>query len=182
MACKDDNQITFSSENEGTKDTIKSSRIDANVDETSIHTLIYVHIGGQVKKPGVYHVSEGTRLFQLIELAGGTKKNAYQKGINLAETVVDGQSIYIPSKSEYKVSNSESDLKNTELETSNKLNINTATEEELTSLPGIGESKAITIISYREENGDFKSIEDIKNVSGIGNATFANIKDLIRIN
>lgn len=168
--CKDDNQIELSSE--------------SYIDETILQTEgveIYVHITGEVKNPGVYQVDQGTRLFQLVELAGGMTKKAYEEGINLAEEVTDGQSINILSKSEYKMTINQGDLQDSSRSESKLININTGTKEELTNLPGIGESKAVAIVSYREENGNFKSIEDIKNVSGIGDSTFANIKDLITI-
>lgn len=167
--CKNDNQIELSSE----------SYNDETILQTE-STQIYVHITGQVKNPGVYQVDEGTRLFQLVELAGGMTKKASSEVVNLAEEVKDGQSIHILSKSEYKksISNEGGDVSDNK---STLININTSTKDELTSLPGIGESKAVAIISYREDNGNFKSIEDIKNVSGIGDSTFDNIRDLITI-
>lgn len=170
VGCKEENQISLSNESSEVVTIVESEK-----------TQIYVYITGQVNNPGVYQLDEGSRLFQAIELAGGMTKKAYKEGVNLASELKDGQSIKILSKSQYKKSISQ-DSYNETLETESTLiNINKATKEELMNLPGIGDTKAVAIVTYREENGEFKSIEDINNVSGIGDSTFANIKDLITI-
>lgn len=147
---------------------------------------IYVHISGAVKNPGVYSVAEGTRLYQVIGMAGGLTKKAKQDLLNLAETVIDGQKIHVMSKKEYKRQNSvdDEDTKDgsSNDESDDLVNINTASESQLTKLPGIGPSKATAIVAYREENGMFSSVENIKNVSGIGDATFSNIESMITVN
>lgn len=149
---------------------------------------IYVHVVGEVKSPGVVQVPNGTRLYNVIEKAGGMTDDAKKDYLNLAETVKDGQKIKVYSNSEYKrLKKKES--KETPKESGSAssaqaglININTATVSELTQLSGIGESKANAIVEYRTQNGNFKTIEDIKNVSGIGDATFNNIKTMITVN
>ena len=134
-------------------------------------------------------MKNGDRAYKAIKKAGGLTKNAKKNNINLAETVVDAQNIYVMSKKEYKKSLSKKSIsgetndslsENQDINSS-LININTARESELTKLPGIGNSKAAAIIKYREENGSFSSKEDIKNVSGIGDSTYSNIEDLITV-
>ncbi len=148
---------------------------DNNEDED----IIIVHIQGAVQKEGIIKIKEGNRIADVIEKAGGLKENASLKNINLAYMVEDGQKIYIPTQEEDK--NQEINSDNTQNTVSNKININTATKEQLQALSGIGEATAESIITYRKENGKFQNIEDIKNVSGIGNSKFNKIKDEICI-
>ena len=149
-----------------------------------------VHISGAVLNEGVIELKEGSRITDAIEKAGGLKENAYIKDINLAEILEDGIKINIPTIDEYnkskdndseeksnnafqtdnkttskKINISQSDNKFTGQNNNKKVNINTATQSELETLPGIGLSTALKIINYRKENGKFKSIEDIKKVS-----------------
>ena len=141
---------------------------------------IFVDIDGAVKKPGVYKVSEGTRLFQVIELAGGLADNASTDSLNRAETVYDGQKITVySSEGEIPVSEDPKESSNGTL--GGKVNINYADSVTLQTIPGIGPSKAARIIEYRQAQGRFKKIEDIKNVTGIGDMTFENIKDYITV-
>ncbi len=144
--------------------------------------LIYVDIGGEVEMPGVYEVSEGTRLFQVIEKAGGLTEDADIDEINRAETVFDGQKIMIGAKGEASGSaGSGGETNASNYEEEGKININTADSVQLQSIPGIGPSKAERIIEYRQSNGRFKTIDDIKNISGIGNKTFESIKEYITV-
>lgn len=137
------------------------------VEKTTI-TDIRIDIKGAVKYPGVYLVPSNYLMKDLIKDAGGLLENADVNKINMVLPLFDNQMINIPY-----LSNEHS---NNEL-----ININTSTVEELTSLPGIGESKALNIIKYREENGGFKNIEEIKNVSGIGEDVFSKIKTYITV-
>ena len=140
--------------------------------------VIYVDIGGEVAMPGVYEVNEGTRLFEVIERAGGLTEEADIDEINRAETVFDGQKIMIGAIGD----TAQTDEKgNSNYEDEGKVNINTADSAELQSIPGIGPSKAERIIEYRESQGRFKTVEDIKNISGIGNKTFESIKEYITV-
>jgi competence protein ComEA len=136
---------------------------------------IYADISGCVEKPGVYEVEEGTRIFQLIEKAGGLTKDADIEGLNRAEIVSDGQKIIIYAKGESQES------ENTGVSSSGKININTADASQLQTISGVGPVTAEKIIEYRKANGKFSSIEDIKNVSGIGDKTFEKIRENITI-
>ena len=140
--------------------------------------MIYVHIVGCVSNPGVYEVKEGTRIYEVVSLAGGFLPEADENYLNLALVVCDGQKIQVLSKEEAKTA--KTFVNQSENETEKKLvNINTATKEELMQLSGIGESRALSIIAYREKNGDFKKISDIMKVAGIKGAAFEKIKDYI---
>lgn len=144
---------------------------------------IFVDIDGAVKKPGVYKVSEGTRLFQVIELAGGLTDDASTQSLNRAEAVYDGQKITVYSSDTggYSQEDAGSGIPAEKGITGGKVNINTADSVTLQTIPGIGPSKAARIIEYRDSQGRFKKIDDIKNVTGIGDITFENIKDYITV-
>ncbi len=180
MACKKDDDLIELTQNRQDVTTVEKNQ------ETE---QIVVYINGQVKKPGVYKLSKNSRLYQVVDMAGGMTKNAKKEALNLAETVVDSQNIHVMSKREYNRSVSKNSFqKDSEISEakndsgkSGLIDINTATKETLTTLPGVGESKAAAIITYREENGQFSTIEDIKKVSGIGDATYDNLKDLITV-
>lgn len=140
--------------------------------------FICVHIAGSVVNPGVYNVAEGARIYEIVRLAGGFLPEADESYLNLASVVFDGQKIMVLSKEEAKTA--KPFVSQIDKETEKKLiNINTATKEELMQLSGIGESRALSIISYREKNGDFKKIEDIMKIPGIKEAAFEKIKDYI---
>lgn len=136
---------------------------------------ITIHIIGEVKYPGIVILKSGQRIVDAIEAAGGETDEADLNKLNLAQILSDGDKIYVPNKTD-----EIEDYKDTTGKSST-VNLNTATLEELTSLPGIGESTAQKIIDYRKENGKFKTIEDLKNVSGIGESKFDNIKDKITV-
>ena len=134
---------------------------------------IAVYITGEVKSPGVYYVEEGARLDNLLDICGGVTNQADIEKLNLAQKLSDGEKITILKKEEdLSLEETESEI----LEEEEKININEASKEELMSLDGIGEATANKIIEYRKEN-EFLIIEDIMNVSGIGEAKFDNIKD-----
>lgn len=147
--------------------------------------VITVHITGEVNYPGVVVLEEGDRVVDAIEAAGGEKDEANLNALNLAYILNDGEKIYIPNKNEetqnhkYITSGIGDNLSSNT--NSALININSATIEELTSLPGIGEATANKIIAYRKENGKFTSIEDLKNVPGIGDSKFEELKDLVTI-
>ena len=163
------------------------------INEKQSYETIVVHITGEVKKEGVIYLEKGARIIDAIKEAGGETKQADLSQVNLAYVLQDGQKLYIPNKnekiSEYIIeesgqsvgeSKSSAGLSGNKEEGKNvKVNINTATLEELDNLPGIGPSLAERIIEYREENGNFKTIEDIQNVKGIGESKFNDIKEKI---
>ncbi|MFU2157681.1 helix-hairpin-helix domain-containing protein [Caldisericum sp. AR60] len=138
---------------------------------------IKVYVTGEVKHPDVYELQENSIIKDAITLAGGVTENADLIAINLAKKLTDGEEVIVPAK-ENSTSNSTVSASNAK---TGKININSATKEELMTLPGIGEVKANAIIDYRTKNGPFKSIHDIVNVSGIGEKTFEKIKDLITV-
>lgn len=152
---------------------------------------IAVHVIGAVPRPGLYEFAKGARVQDAIDAAGGLLASANIGAINLAAPLEDGQQLNIPYKTgEEPAANdnnanslvlpgSTEEPANTSQDNKDLININTASAEELDSLPGIGPTLAQRIIAYREENGPFQTIEDIVNVSGIGSSTFENIKDLI---
>ena len=156
------------------------SHFDSSDDSTKddSNTDIYVHICGAVINPGVYQVPVGTRVYQALELAGGSSDDAYLSGINLADKLADGQKVYIPAEGENAEGILSTDSGGVQ---SVMVNINTASEAELMTLPGIGQSRAKDIINYRVKNGLFESINDIMKVSGIKEAAFEKIKDLIKV-
>lgn len=172
---------------------------------------MYVDIKGAVKNPGVYQVNEENIINDVINLAGGLLDKAYVENINLSKKVQDELVIYVYTKDEIKKNNlqenqtcssnnyiitectenkvsiitsnenNENNENNNSSVSSSLININIASIEELTTLPGIGESKAQNIINYREENGYFKTIDEIKNVNGIGESTFDQLKKYITV-
>ena len=148
---------------------------------------IYVYICGEVAKPGVYELSEDSRIYEAVDAAGGFTENAARESINLASKVSDGMQITIYNKEEAASlpAGGTSAGKNSGQDqmsgSSSLVNLNTATKEELMTLKGIGESKAEDIIRYREKSGGFKKIEDIMKISGIKEAGFQKIKDSITV-
>lgn len=146
---------------------------------------IVIHITGQVINQGIVKLEEGSRVIDAIEVAGGATKEANLSKINLAYLLEDGMKLYVPSvndkEEEEQIISISTNGKSENTKQALKVNINTATSEELQKLPGIGEAMASRIITYRKENGKFSKIEDLKNVSGIGEAKFNNIKNYIYI-
>jgi competence protein ComEA len=147
---------------------------------------IMVYITGAVKNPGVYSLLEGQRLMDAIEKAGGFLSDADLLSVNLAKRLNDEDAYYIPRINEVdetgqNVHSSKGNFAGTLLFDDGKININTADVKELETLPGIGPQTAKKIIDYRNENGPFMSIEEIKNVSGIGEAKFENMKEKIKV-
>ncbi len=162
----------------------------------------YVYVCGAVASPGVYPVTENMRVFEAIALAGGFSPEADEQWLNQAQTVTDGQRLYVYTVEETRQMKEEgaaaqegeaaaqnpgqTDAENAscnQLSTAEdgRININTADQETLMMLPGIGEVKAEAIIQYRTEHGSFASIEEIQNISGIKNAVFSKIRDLITV-
>lgn len=155
--------------------------------------IVIIHITGSVKNPGIVKLKEGSRIEDAIESAGGLTENADITKVNLAYVVEDGTKIKIPSASEEDIgdediidskSGDNIIIKENTVSSNNStqtININKATEKEFETLPGIGPSLASKIIEYRNQNGKFESIEDIKNVNGIGDNKYEKIKDLITV-
>jgi len=166
-----------SSEHGGQPVIVEESSSEVESDEEVIEvseSFLVVDIKGAVHEPGVYEMSEGDRVVDAIEYAGGLTSDADEYQINLAELVYDEMIIMIPEVSDGQLS---TDLSIDSRQHDGKIRINQATAEELTSLSGIGEKKAQTIIDYREENGAFKSLDELLNISGIGEKTLEQIEE-----
>ncbi|GGC82867.1 helix-hairpin-helix domain-containing protein [Enterococcus wangshanyuanii] len=141
---------------------------------------LYVDIKGAVKQPGMYEVKMNMRVWDAIMLAGGFKEGADTKQVNFAEQITDQMVIYVPIEGEEPLFKQEM-VGEENANGASKVNLNQADETELQTLSGIGLKKAQEIIRYREEQGGFKSIEEIKNISGFGEKTFERLKDTITI-
>ena len=205
---KDNTAIILAEETIGENQILENQTQESTIEEETKkdedESKIIVHVSGAVNKEGIVELEENSRISDAINKAEGLKENADTKNINLAFKLEDGMKIYIPTIGEEKIETAENTGENTTDKTSKyitsssggveqssnekennkesvteKVNINTASQTELETLPGIGPSTALKIINYREENGKFNSIEDIKEVSGIGDAKYENIKELI---
>jgi competence protein ComEA len=151
---------------------------------------IIIYITGSVKNPGVYSLSRQSRLGDAVIAAGGFLNDADQSAVNLAAKILDGQRIMVP-KINLSVGGNQGQVPPTDLSTpkpevilpsnENPLNLNTATLEEIDLLPGIGPARAAEILAYRTQKGSFTTIEELMNISGIGQATFDRIKALIYV-
>jgi competence protein ComEA len=155
-------------------------------DEDQEQAEIFVHLSGAVNKPGVLKLSEGTRVYEALEMAGGLEPDAVSYGINMARTLRDEEQIHIPREGEVQtspVSNTNSTMQSMGGGTgqSGLININTADSAALQTLTGIGPSTAEKILDYRQSSGPFRSIEQIKEVNGIGDKTYEKFKDKICI-
>lgn len=144
------------------------------------HDVCVVYVCGQVQSPGVYVLPLDARANDAIQAAGGLLETAALQAINLAEAICDGQKIYVPSLEEVKSGTFMTDSTMQDI-SDGKVNLNTATKEELMSIPGIGEAKANQIIQYRSKQGNFQSPEDIMNIPGIKEGMYAKIKESIKV-
>ena len=190
---EDESYISLEKSNieEDTEEETEIGNETESKSEPSIETpapILYVHICGAVKKPGVYSINQGDRLIDLVELAGGFAQDAALDYMNQAQEVADGSRIYIPTKEELMELSREEYILGEELQTleeekkeSRLVNINNADANELMSLPGIGEAKAKSIIEYRQSYGEFQKNEDIMKISGIKEGLFEKIKDKITV-
>lgn len=142
--------------------------------KASLRTENYVYVTGCVACPGVYIMPEGSRVYDAINAAGGVTSEGDESQINLVNIIHDGERIVVPSIQE--------SCEEEESDHSKMVNINRATENQLTSIPGIGPAKAKAIIAYRDKYGPFSKVEDIMKVAGIKEGTFEKIKDFIEAN
>ena len=157
---------------EETADTVQT---EAEENE-ELTASVWVYVCGEVASPGVYELPEGSRITDAVEAAGGMTEDAAGTYLNQAQLVSDGQKIEVPSAEEAKALTEAA-----EVSASGVVNLNRATEAELMTLPGIGESKAKEIIRYRESKGGFQKPEDLMNISGIKEGVYNKIKDQITI-
>lgn len=156
---------------------------DAENAEDVENKMIIVHVVGEVVNPGIYSLKEGSRVYEALEKAGGCLEGAALERINLAQPLFDGQQVPVPSVHEPDPGPGGSGESPDGLAANpgSRVNINTANSSQLETLPGIGKVKAGSIISYREQNGPFKSVEELTNVNGIGEKTMEMLRDLITI-
>ena len=144
--------------------------------------ILYIHVCGEVAAPGVYELPAGSRMYEAVEKAGGMTSEAAQEYVNLAQAIEDGQQLRIPSREEIrKYQETGKDVSQKSGSSAALINLNTASKEELMTLSGIGAARAEAILSYREQKGGFRTIEDIMKVPGIKNAAFQKIKDKITV-
>ncbi|MCA1057982.1 helix-hairpin-helix domain-containing protein [Rossellomorea aquimaris] len=143
---------------------------------------VFVDVKGEVMKPGLYEVRQGERLKFVIDRAGGFTDDADKKMMNLAVKVTDEMMIYVPKIGEMEIVPPEIVTPVSGTEAGHDiLNINTASQQDFETLPGIGPSKAASFVQYREENGPFSTIDEITNISGIGDKTFEKLKEHISV-
>lgn len=185
--CEAKETVMLQAENEQIKCTSSEDAKDIFNDEEpkevevehELASCVYVYISGEVVHPGVYQMVEDARIYEVLMEAGGYTEDADTIVCNLAEKVSDGMQIHIPNK------NIVSDSNKTQidvLEDSNgKVDLNSASQTELTEIPGIGTVKAEAIISYRDEHGRFRSTEDVMQVEGIKDGTYEKIKEYITV-
>lgn len=156
-----------------------------------------VFVNGAVNEPGIYELLPNARVQDVVAAAGGFSDNAFTDGVNLAQVVFDGAQVYVPRQEDSVevqqqlfantiqgtpvATESDSNGETSGINTNGLINLNTATRAELEQIPGVGEATAQKIVSYREDNGPFTDIEEVMNVSGIGESKFAQMQDSITI-
>lgn len=158
-----------------------SSNNGEKVDNDESKSKIVVEIKGEVNNPNVYLLDEGSIIKDLIDIAGGLTNEADISVINRAKELSNHELIIIYNINDEEKPIINNDITSNSSESDNIININTANESELRNIPGVGEVKANAIIKYRENNGGFKNIDEIKNVDGIGEKTFEKIKEFIKL-
>lgn len=175
---------TVTEQKEADTQTEQTENEDTDImQETKTDTggLCYVHLCGAVKHPGIYILPEGSRIYEAVSMAGGLTEDACEESVNQAEVLTDGQLIKILTKEEAANETVSESIRAAETVDDGRINLNTAAVSELTTLPGIGESKAEAIIAYREEHNGFSSIEEIMNIAGIKDGIFQRIKEKIKV-
>ena len=161
---------SFSSESQANK--LDLSYVgEATSQSNLISSEIFVHVAGEVKKPGLYALSVGSRVEDAIELAGGMTKSAFEQSVNLARMVSDGEQIVVLDKSRVSTGAANAEF----------ISLNSATMEQLESLPGVGPAMAARIIEYRESIGSFSDLTQLKEVSGIGDKLYAKISQALTL-
>ena len=162
-------------ESEAVVTTVLAEKTEEN---TTLEAVIFVDIKGEVKKPGVYQMKAGDRVKDAIDAAGGLTAEADSQKVNLAQRVEDQMVIVVPKVGE-EAEAIPAGVTSKETSKEGKVNINTATVEELKTLKGVGEKKAEAIIEYRKKNGSFKTKEDLMKVRGIGKKLFESFEERI---
>ena len=161
--------LSFSEETESPTET----EADSEPEKPKETDTVYIYVCGAVSAPGVYALPSGSRIFEALSLAGGLTEDADLTVINQAEPVTDGMMIRIPVEGETVAEAAEP--------SDGRINLNTATAEELMTLPGIGTSKAESIIAYREEHGAFGDITELMQIPGIKQGVFSKLKEKVKV-
>lgn len=147
-----------------------------SAEASSSQASAVIHVVGEVKKAGLYALPSGSRVSDAVAAAGGATKKADLSLVNLARTVTDGEQIRVPAKGETAAAATEDASTAPAV-----VNLNTATQQQLETLPRVGPSMAQRILAYRQENGGFRSVDELRNVSGIGDKTFEALKDFVSV-
>lgn len=175
----------MAAKNETALQTVMEEKIDSSIEleQEVAEGPVFVDVKGAVSLPGIYEAKDNDRVLDAIEYAGGLLEIADEKQINFAQKVQDEMVIYVPEKGET-IENDAPPLMTSPSngQANGKVNINRAELSELETLPGIGPAKAKAIIDYREQQGHFKKVEDIQNISGIGEKTFEKLQESISVN
>lgn len=173
-------EISVTKENTETEDDDMVSALPEpdQMELVSETQSIFVYVCGAVCNPGVYELPEYSRAYEAVDAAGGLQDEADRSAVNLAETLADGEKLQIPFQGE---TVNITDTKSESVSADGKININTASMEELMTLKGIGQTRAEQIMEYREKHGSFANAEAIMNVDGIKQGTFDKIKDKITV-
>ena len=154
---------------------------DASSDAPVVEKTIFVHVEGAVVSPGLFELSEGSRVYDAIQAAGGFTEDARHDAVNLARVLTDGEQIIVPTIQTEGGSDDTPSTAASPGTAAGKVNINTADAATLDTLPGIGASTAAKIVADREANGPFKTVEDLKRVSGIGDKKFTQLEGCITV-
>lgn len=176
VGCGSSSQIYL--EEETTETVYPLDNTEENQKEAESES-IYVHVCGAVNQPGVYELPRESRIFEAIALAGGLRSDACEDSVNQAEPISDGMMIKVLTMDEAAEQQTES--KTEESKSDGRVNINTADAERLMTLPGIGASKAESILAYREEHGRFSSVEELMNITGIKEGVYSKIENYITV-
>lgn len=192
--CAPENDLVIETgqQTEVAEEVVRQPEVTAEVSEalsseSAVETgpdVIYVQVLGAVHSPGVYELPTGSRVFEAVQKAGGMTDEAAPQSLNQAQELADGQMIVLYTQAEWEqlqeTGGGTADVLQAEPD-DGRVNINTAGIEELCTISGIGQSRAESIVTYREQNGAFESIEDIMKVSGIKEGLFQKIKDKIKV-
>ena len=174
--------LSTEKETEATERVEQSVWQDTEQEKVEQDTDCAVYVCGAVVTPGVYVLPGGSRIYEAVAAAGGMQEDAAYESLNQAEEIHDGQMIVVLTEEEMKSVQVQTDDTQKSDTADGRVDLNTATKTQLMTLPGIGETKADSIIAYREKNGGFSSIEDIKKIEGIKEGVFSKIKDSIAVN
>lgn len=152
--------------------SLETVEVENGDEKSNSEASIFVYVCGAVAREGVYELPAGSRAYEAVEMAGGFREDAATTELNQAQVLEDETRLYVPTLAELEERQKKSD---------GKVNLNTASKEELMSLPGVGESRAESIVKYREAVGSFQKVEDIMQVSGIKEGLFSKIKEFIKV-